>query len=89
MKKIIVDFKPGAYESFSRLAADKRLGGLARKFYQELFDFPPDEWGRLRTEFGKNTFVSDNHMPFIIKVVAEERDGELYLYVTEFSLRRG
>lgn len=88
MKKVIVDFKQSAFEDFEALSEDKRLGGLARRYYQELFDFPPEEWGRLRREFGKDTFVSDHHIPFIIKVVmVEERAEFIHLYVTEFSLR--
>lgn len=88
MKKVIVDFKQSAFEDFEALCGDKRLGGLAQRHYQELFDFPPEEWGRLRREFGKETFVSDHHIPFIIKVVVvEERAEFIHLYVTEFSSR--
>ncbi len=89
MKKIIIDFKPSAFENYTRLSKDKRLGGLAQRYYNELFGFPPEQWGRLREEFGKSTFVSDHHTPFIIKViVVEEKAGSVWLYVTEFSARR-
>ena len=89
MKKIIIDFKPTAFDSYERLSKDKRLGGLAKRYYDELFNFPPEQWGKLREEFGKNTFVSDNHTPFIIKViVVEEKTDSVWLYVTEFSRRR-
>jgi hypothetical protein len=88
MKKIIVDFKQSAFDNFEALSRDKRVGGLAQKFYRELFDFPPEEWGRLRREFGKDTFVSDRHIPFIIKVaVVEEKPELVHLYVTEYRLR--
>jgi len=88
MKNIIVDFKPSAFEGLSALLSDKRLGGLAKRYYEELFDFPPEEWGRLRHEFGKDAFVSDRHTPFIIKViVVEETEDYTRLYVTEFSRR--
>jgi hypothetical protein len=88
MKKVIVDFKQSVFEDFEGLCGDKRLGGLAERYYRELFDFPPEEWGRLRREFGKDTFVSDHHIPFIIKViVVEERADFIHLYVTEFSPR--
>ncbi len=88
-KKVIVDFRPIAFEHFERLVRDKQLGGLAHKFYLELFDFPPEEWGRLRREHGKDTFVSDRHMPFIIQViVVEESADQIKLYVTEFDRRR-
>ena len=89
IKKVIIDFKPSAFGNYERLSKDKRLGGLAKRYYDELFDFPPDHWGKLREEFGKNTFVSDHHTPFIIKViVVEEKEDSVRLYVTEFS-RRG
>lgn len=85
----IIDFKPSAYENFISLSQDKRLGDLAWRHYRELFDFPPERWGKLRTEFGKSTFVSDRHTPFIIKVVVmEDGAGETHIYVTEFSIRR-
>lgn len=88
MREVRVDFKQSAFEDFNELSADKRLGGLAKKYYQELFDFPPGEWGRMRRQFGKNTFVSDRHIPFVIKVVvAEERADGVHLYVTEFKAR--
>lgn len=88
MKKVIIDFKQSAFEDFEELCGCPRLGGLAQKYYRELFDFPPEEWGRLRTEFGKDTFVSDRHIPFIIKVVVVEEKAEfIHLYVTEFSPR--
>lgn len=88
MKKIIIDFKPDAFAEYERWCKDKRLGGLAKRYFQELFDFPPEEWGRLRKEFGKDTFVSDNHTPFIIKVVVvEEKVDSIWLYVTAFSKR--
>ncbi len=88
MKETRVDFKQSAFEDFKELAANKRLGGLARKYYRELFDFPPGEWGRMRRQFGKNTFVSDRHIPFVIKVVVvEERADLAHLYVTEFKAR--
>jgi hypothetical protein len=89
MKKVIIDFKPAAFESYEKLSVDKRLGGLAKRYYNELFDFTPEHWGRLREEFGKNTFVSDHHTPFIIKiVVVEEGADSVWLYVTEFKNRR-
>ncbi len=89
MKKVVIDFKPTAFESYQRLSRDNRLGGLAKRYYDELFDFPPEKWGKLREEFGKSAFVSDTHTPFIIKViVAEEKADLLWLYVTEFSLRK-
>jgi hypothetical protein len=89
VKKVTIDFKPAAWDSYDKLSKDKRLGGLAKRYYNELFDFPPEQWGKLREEFGKNTFVSDNHTPFIIKViVVEEKADLIWLYVTEFS-RRG
>jgi hypothetical protein len=89
VKKVIIDFKPAAFANYEKLSKDKRFGGLAKRYYGELFDFPPEQWGKLREEFRKNTFVSDNHTPFIIKViVAEENDDSVRLYVTEFS-RRG
>ena len=89
MKKVILDFKPSAFDSYERLSHDKRVGGLAKRYYRELFDFPPDQWGKLREEFGKGAFVSDNHTPFIIKVVVvEEKADSIWLYVTEFSLRK-
>lgn len=89
MKKILVDFKQSALEDFKEISGNKRLGGLARKYYRELFDFPTAEWGKLRRQFGKNTFVSDPHLPFVIKVVvAEERADSIHLYVTEFRERR-
>ena len=89
MKKIIIDFKPIAWTSYQNLSKDKRLGGLAKRYFDELFDFPPEQWGKLRKEFGKNTFVSDNHTPFIIKViVAEETTDSVQLYVTEFKSRK-
>jgi hypothetical protein len=88
-KKIIIEFKPIALEHFEKLTLDKRFGGLALKFYRELFDFPPEEWGRLRKEYGKETFVSDKHIPFVIQViVVEETDDHLKLYVTEFDRRK-
>ena len=88
MKEVRVDFKQSAFEDFIELSANKRLGGLAKRYYRELFDFPPGEWGRMRRQFGKNTFVSDRHVPFVIKVVmAEEKAGFIHLYVTEFRAR--
>lgn len=90
MKKVLIDFKQSAFEDFKGISADKRLGGLAKKYYRALFDFPPEEWGKMRREFGKNTFVSDRHVPFVIKVVVvEEKAGFIHLYVTEFKPRRG
>ncbi len=45
MKKVIVDFKPTAFKSYEMLSNDKRVGGLAKRYYEELFDFPPEQWG--------------------------------------------
>jgi hypothetical protein len=88
LKQVIIDFKPSAFDGYSELLRDKRLVGLAERYYQQLFDFPPEEWGRLRREFGKGTFVSDHHTPFIIKViVVEETKDFIKLYVVEFSRR--
>ena len=88
MKEVRIDFKQSAFEDFKELSAHQRLGGLAKRYYRELFDFPPGEWGRMRREFGKNTFVSDRHMPFVIKVVVAGEDaGWVHLYVTEFKAR--
>ncbi|HXL74152.1 MAG TPA: hypothetical protein VN963_11075 [bacterium] len=89
MKKIIIDFKPTAWDSYDKLSNEKRMGGLAKRYYEEMFDFPPERWGKLRKEFGKITFVSDNHVPFIIKViVVEEQSDSIWLYVTEFRYRK-
>ena len=89
MKKVIIDFKPNVWDSYEKLSKDKRLGGLAKRYFGELFDFPPEQWGKLRKEFGKDAFVSDNHTPFIIKViVVEDKADSVWLYVTEFSPRR-
>jgi hypothetical protein len=88
MKKVVIDFKPSAYVNYQRLAADKRWGGLAKRYYDELFDFPPEKWGRMRKSFGKDCFVSDRHTPFVIKlVIAEEKTDRLWLYVTQFTRR--
>ena len=88
MKEVRIDFKQSAFEEFAEISADKRIGGLARRYYRELFDFPPEEWGRMRRAFGQNTFVSDRHIPFSIKVVVvEEKADWVHLYVTEFKVR--
>lgn len=88
MGNIHIDFKSSAFDSYEKLSNDPRLGGLAKRYFNELFDFPPERWGKLRKGFGKDTFVSDTHAPFIIKVIAEEeQDASVRLYVTEFRLR--
>ncbi len=88
MKKVVIDFKPSVFESYGRLSSDKRWGGMAKRYYDELFDFPPEKWGKLRRDFGKDCFVSDRHTPFVIKVVVvEDKADHLWLYVTQFTRR--
>jgi hypothetical protein len=88
VKKVVIDFKPNAWSGYQGLLGNKRWGGVAKKYYDELFEFPPEEWGRMRREFGKITFVSDRHMPFVIQVIVVEQTASLlHLYVTEFKAR--
>ena len=90
MEKIRVFFDTEAKESFDLLKGGKDLfiAQLAIRYFNELFDFPPDHWGRMRREFGKDTFVSDNHCPFEIKGWIEDTTPTRTLHILEFSRRK-
>jgi hypothetical protein len=89
MEKIDIYFETGAFENFSALkdGADLFTAQLAVKYYNQLFRFPPEHWGRVRRELGKDTFVSDRHCPFEIKGWIEETAPLRTLHILKFAIR--
>lgn len=89
MEKVIVRFSHEANQSFANLRNGPPLvSHLAVNFYNELFDIPPEKWGRIRRENNSDTFVSESHCIFDIRGVIEDTTPTRTLYITHFELRK-
>jgi hypothetical protein len=90
MENVIIFMETGALKEFEALkdGEDLFISQLSVRYYNELFRFPPDRWGRVRRELGKDTFVSDRHCPFEIRGWIEDTQPKRTLHVLQFSLRK-
>ncbi len=89
MEKVRVEFSIEANESFQALRKGPPLiAQLALRYYNELFEIPPERWGRIRRENHWDTFVSEKHCVFDIRGVIEEAQPVRILNITHFELRK-
>ena len=89
MENINVIFDTEALQGFIALRNGESLftAQLATRYYNQLFRFPPEHWGKVRHEFGLDTFISDSHCPFEIHGWIEETQPSRTLHVFRFSLK--
>lgn len=89
MEKVRVEFSFEADESFKEIQKGSPLTSqLAIRCFNELFEIPPETWGRIRRENGVDTFVSEKHYVFDIRGVIEDTKPTRTLNVTHFELRK-
>ncbi len=89
MEKVRIGFSLEANHSFEKLRHGPPLiAQLAIRYYNELFEIPPEKWGRIRHENGRDTFVSEKHCIFDIRGIIEDADPIRILNVTHFELRK-
>ena len=89
MEKVRVVFSFEASESFETLKKSPPLvSQLAVRYYNELFEIPPENWGRIRRENHQDTFVSEKHCVFDIRGVVEDTPPIRTLNITHFELRK-
>lgn len=89
MENILIYFETSAKEDFESLrgGGDLFISQLATRYYNQLFRFPPQHWGKMRHELGNDTFVSDRHCPFEIRGWIEETAPLRTLHIVKFALR--
>ena len=89
MENILVFMEIEALRDFENLkgGTDLFISQLSIRYFNELFHFTPDHWGRVRRELGKDTFVSDGHCPFEIRGWIENTQPKRTLHILRFSLR--
>jgi len=89
MEKVRVEFSVEAHESFEKLRKGPPfMAQLAVRFYNELFEIPPETWGRIRRENHQDTFVSEKHCVFDIRGIIEDTHPTRTLNITHFELRQ-
>lgn len=89
MEKVFVLFGTDAHRSLEALKKGSPLiAQLAIRYYNELFDIPPQKWGRIRHENGQDSFVSEKHCVFDIRGVIEGDLSKRTLSITHFELRK-
>lgn len=89
MEKVRVEFSFEANASLETLRKGPPfIAQLAIRYYNELFEIPPENWGRIRRENGWDTFVSEKHCVFDIRGVIEESRPARTLNITHFELRK-
>jgi hypothetical protein len=89
LEKVHVEFSHEAHDSFKNLRNGPPLiAQLAIRYYNELFEIPPETWGRFRRENGQDTFVSERHCILDIRGVIEEATPRRILRITHFELRK-
>ena len=89
MERVNVEFSLEARDSFEALRAGLPLAAqLAIRYYNQLFEIPPETWGRLRRENNQDTFVSEHHCIFDIRGMIEDTTPIRTLNITHFELRK-
>ena len=80
----------GEFEAI-QLSAHPLQRGWAKRYLEEMLDFPPEAWVDLRRRAKGLYFKSDSHVPFDIQGrVYEGPGGEVErVVVTRFRARRG
>jgi hypothetical protein len=90
--EIEILFSPEAQGEFETIQETARplLKDWARRYLEELLDFPPEAWVDLRRRVQGVYFKSDSHVPFDIqgRVYDEPVLGAQRVIVTRFRLRR-
>ena len=89
MEKVKVIFDPRAKTEYDNIRNGDNAfhSQLALRYYNDLFRFPPDHWGRLRRQYGCVHFVSEDHCIFDIRATLEETAPVKTLNVLYFQLR--
>jgi hypothetical protein len=89
LEKVIIKFDLEAKTSYEHLRIGPPfLSQLALRYYNALFDFPPERWLRLRKEFGHDTFTSDRHCVLDIRGILEDTRPFRTLKITHFEVRK-
>jgi hypothetical protein len=89
MEKVIIKFSLEALDSFEELKKGTPfISQMAVRYYNELFEIPPEKWGRIRRENNTDTFVSEKHFVFDIRGVIEDTLPTRTLNITHFELRK-
>jgi|GEM_PF-1915632 len=89
MEKVTIKFGFEARDSFEELKKGSPfISQLAVRYYNELFEIPPEKWGRIRRENNHDTFVSEKHCVIDIRGVIEDTQPTRTLNITHFELRK-
>ncbi len=90
MEKFQVFLDDEATAGFEELTGHKAYGELAKRYFKELYDFPPSAWGDVHRKEGQNYFKSDNHVIFDIqgKILLDGQGHYIGLKITRFRLRK-
>jgi hypothetical protein len=90
--EIEILFSPEAQKEFTAIQQTARSmeRDWARRYLEELLDFPPESWLDLRRSIQGVYFKSDSHVPFDIqgRLIDGSALGEQRIVVTRFRLRR-
>jgi hypothetical protein len=89
MEKIKIEFTSIALAQFLELENGENLyfSQLAKRSRNELEEFPPEKWGRIRQECGSDTFVSGSENLLDIRGYFEETSPVRTLWITTFKRR--
>lgn len=89
MEKVVIKFSLEAHDSFEELKKGSPfISQMAFRYYNELFEIPPEKWGRIRRENNQDTFVSEKHCVLDIRGLIEDTHPVRTLNVTHFELRK-
>jgi hypothetical protein len=89
LEKVIVEFTLEAKTSYERLRNGAPfLSQLALRYYKALFDFPPEDWLRVRRNLGHDTFTSDSHCALDIRGTLADTHPLRTLRITHFEVRK-
>lgn len=89
MEKVVIQFSLEARDSFEGLKnGTPFISQMAIRYYNELFEIPPEKWGRIRRENNQDTFVSEKHCIFDIRGLIEDTLPARTLNITHFELRK-
>jgi hypothetical protein len=89
LERVRIEFSLEARDDFEVLRTGPPLvAQLAIRCYNELFEIPPETWGRIRRENGRDTFVSEHHSIFDIRGIIEDTTPMRTLNITHFELRK-
>lgn len=82
-------FNDEAAGQYRVLASDPVVGGLARRYLEELLRFPPEAWGDLYRRHNALYFKADHHIIFDIqgRVMPDAGGMPIGLKITRFRLR--